>query len=146
MQERVGQSRNALWVCAALLVALWPAACGDGAPTADGLRDSFAAQLMANPAVSGAQRDGDEITFTGPAAESGGESAWRVVMETAVVEPNEDPALPYKGTVTSAWYADGQRIEPAGAESRLPLELTSNGLAQDCWALWDNATSRWDWE
>ena len=35
----------------------------------------------------------------------------------------------------SSWYADGPRVEPSGRDSNLPLELTDNGLAQDCWAV-----------
>jgi hypothetical protein len=129
----------------ALVAALTAAACSGGPPGADGLRDAFAAQLAANSFVSNVQRDGDEITFAGPAG-AGGSASWRVVVRSAVVESNGDPALPYKGTVTSSWYSDGQPVIPLGRESNLPLELTSNGLAQECWALWNDAVARWEWE
>jgi hypothetical protein len=31
-------------------------------------------------------------------------------------------------------------------ESNLPIELLDNGVSQDCWAFWNPATNRWDWE
>ena len=116
-----------------------------GAPDAEGLRDSFAQQLSSNRFITGFQRAGDELTFSGPGAE-GGTARWRVLIDSAVIEPNDDEAQPYKGTVKSSWFSDGQRVEPSGAESRLPIELTSNGLGQDCWAFWDKAAGRWSWE
>jgi hypothetical protein len=133
---------NRRWVFA-VVVALLSVACGDSAPDADGLRDAFVAQFQANTFVSDVRRDGDEVTFSGPTAE-GGSSTWRIQIESAVVEPNDDPDLPYRGTVVSSWYADGQLVQPAGRESNLPVELTSNGLAQDCYALWNGAS--WGWE
>jgi hypothetical protein len=136
--------RNQL-VWAAVTLALLSSACGDGMPGADDLRDSFAAQLEANSFVSDVQRNGDDITFSGPGA-GGGVGAWRVVIDDAVIEPNDDPSLPYKGTVTSSWYFDGELVQPSGSESNLPLELTSNGLAQSCWALWNTTSERWEWE
>ena len=136
--------RNRL-IRAALVLALLPLACGDGRPSESDLRDSFAEQLTANAFVRDVQRNGDEITFSGPAA-GGGAGAWRVRIESSTIEPNDDPALPFKGTVTSSWYSDGQLVQPSGRESNLPVELTSNGLAQDCWALWNREASRWEWE
>jgi hypothetical protein len=130
---------------ATLILVLLASACGDGRPAASGLRDSFAAQLASNRFVSNVQRDGDSLTFSGPAAD-GRAGAWRIVIDSAEIEPNADPSLPYKGTVTSSWYSDGQVIRPSGRESNLPAELTSNGLAQECWALWNSASARWEWE
>ena len=129
----------------ALIAAVLSAACGGGAPGTDGLRESFAKQLAANPAVNDVKQDGDEITFSGPAAE-GGVGMWRITIDSAMVEPNNDQALPYKGTVTSSWYSGGQIVRQSGRESNLPLELTSNGLGQSCWALWNSASSQWEWE
>jgi hypothetical protein len=130
---------------AMLILVLLASACGDGTPSADDLRDSFAAQLAANRFVSNVQPDGDTITFSGPVAD-GRVGAWRIVIDSAEVEPNGDPSLPYKGTITSSWYSDGQVVRPSGRESNLPVELTSNGLAQECWALWNSAAGRWEWE
>jgi len=132
--------------CAVLTVAfalLAAAACGR--PDAGGLRDSFASQLAANRFVKEFQRSGDEMTFVGPGPE-GGTAKWRVHVDAASVEPNDDEAQPYRGVVKSSWFADGQRIEPSGTESNLPFELLSNGLSQDCWALWDAEAGRWSWE
>ena len=126
---------------APLILVLLVSACGGG-PNASDLRDSFAAQLAANRFVSNVQRDGDTIKFS--ALSAGG--AWRIVIDSAKVEPNNDPSLPYKGTITSSWYSDGQLVRPSGRESNLPVELTSNGLAQECWALWNSASARWEWE
>jgi hypothetical protein len=120
-------------------------ACGPGTPGTDGLRDSFAAQLSANRFITDFQRNGDELTFSGPGAE-GGVATWRVQIDSAVVEANDDPAQPYKGTVKSSWFSDNQPVVPRGSESHLPIELMANGLSQDCWAFWDEAETRWSWE
>jgi hypothetical protein len=37
-------------------------------------------------------------------------------------------------------------VTPTATESRLPFELISNGLSQDCWALWQPDGKRWSWE
>lgn len=131
-----------------LLSTAFGAACGGGAPSADGLKDSFAQQLAANKFVTDFNRNGDEVTFTGPGAE-GGTAKWRVKLDSAVVEPNagkDANAHPFKGTIKSSWFSDGQQVKPAGARSNLPIELMSNGLSQECWGLWDPAAKRWGWE
>jgi hypothetical protein len=132
-------------VRATLILVLLASACRDGRPDASALRDSFAAQLAANRFVSNVRADGDTITFSGLAAD-GRVGTWRIVIDSAKVEPNDDPSLPYKGTITSSWYSDGQLVQPSGRQSNLPVELTSNGLAQECWALWNSASARWEWE
>ncbi len=124
------------------------AACGGGQPGEDGLKDSFAAQLAANKFVQGYERSADEMTFTGPGAE-GGTTKWRVQIDSAVVEPNtgkDADVHPFKGTIKSSWFSDGQQVKPAGSRSNLPIELMSNGLSQECWGLWDKAASKWGWE
>jgi hypothetical protein len=122
---------------------------GCGKPGAGGLRDSFAQQVGANEFIKDFQRNGDELTFSGPGPE-GGIAKWRVHIDSAVVEPNEDPKSsatnPYKGTVKSSWYSDGKIVEPSGGDSNLPIELLANGIAQDCYALWDQSTQKWSWE
>ena len=120
------------------------AACS-GQPGEQGLRDSFAQQLAANKFVKEFQRNLNEMTFVGPGPE-GGSAKWRVQIDSAVVETNDDPALPYKGTITSSWFADGQRIDPGAGQSNLPFEVTSNGLSQNCWAFWSPAEAKWGWE
>ena len=91
---------------ATLILVLLASACGDGRPSASDLRDSFVAQLAANRFVSNVQPDGDTMTFSGLSA-GGGVGAWRIVIDSAEVEPNDDPSLPYKGTITSSWYPTG---------------------------------------
>jgi hypothetical protein len=136
-----------IWASAVVLFA--SAAAGCGKPSASSLRDSFAQQMAANRFIRDFQRDGDELTFSGPGAE-GGQAKWRVHIDSAVVEDNSEEsnreAQPYKGIVRSSWYSDGQLIEPSGRDSRLPIELTDNGLGQDCWAFWDAASKKWTWE
>jgi hypothetical protein len=115
------------------------------APAEQSLRDSFAQRLSENRFVKEFQRNGDEMTFVGPGPE-GGTAKWRVHIDSAVIEPNPDEKMPYKGTIHSSWYADGQKIVATARESRLPYELTSNDLAQDPWAFWDPAAKQWDWD
>jgi hypothetical protein len=126
-----------------MVLAVAAAACGR--PDEQGLRDSFAQQLAANRFVTDVRHEGNEITFTGPGPE-GGTAKWRVEIESAVIEENSTEGQPYRGTIRSAWYADGQRIEPSLTEANLPFELLSNGLSQHCWAFWDEASERWLWE
>jgi hypothetical protein len=127
-----------------LVLALAAGACSS-TPGEQGLRDSFAQQLQVNRFISDFQRNGDDLTFAGPGPE-GGNAKWRVHMDGAAVEANNDEQQPYKGTIKSSWFADGRKIEPSATDSRLPFELTSNGLSQDCWAFWDAAAQKWDWE
>ena len=118
--------------------------CGGGPPDADSLRTAFAEQIMSVSTVGNFDRDGDQLTFTGPGA-SGGEAAWLVRIDSAVVEPHEDQSVPYRGLITSSWYADGQLIEPVGTMSGLPSAFLDIGIAQDCWGLWDPTEGRWTW-
>jgi predicted small lipoprotein YifL len=133
----------------AALAALVLAACGQSgpaAPDAESLKDSFARQLAANRFVSGLERKGDELVFRAPGVQSSDPQQWRVRIDSAVVDPNDTEGMPYKGTVKSSWSADGQLVEPVGSQSNLPVELLDNGLSQDCWAFWNEATSQWEWE
>lgn len=120
------------------------AACNSAPPT-DGLRDSFAAQLSANKFVSEFQRSGDNMTFKAPRPD-GTPATWRVHIDTAVVEAQSSPTQPFKGTVTSSWYVNGEAIQITGGDSNLPIELTSNGLGQECWAFWEPQAKTWGWE
>ena len=128
-------------VCAAVV---FVAGCG-GAPDVGGLRASFAQQLAANPSVRGFQQNADDLRFSGPGVDGKDVSSWRVHIDAAAVEPNTDPAQPYKGVVKSSWFADDRIVMTRGRDSNLPIGLTSNGLAQECWALWDKAAGKWSW-
>jgi hypothetical protein len=120
--------------------------CGADGPPSEGLRDSFLQQLAANRFIRDVQPAAEEVRFTGPGVDGKERSAWRVHVDSAVVEKADDPARPFRGVVRSSWYADDQLVRTAPGESNLPIELTSNGLAQECWALWDASAGRWSWE
>jgi hypothetical protein len=137
------RSRRLLTLMVGIALALGGMACGG--PDDAGLRDSFAAQLAANGFLEDVQRNGDEVTFTGAGAD-GGTAKWRVHIDSASIEPNDDADKPYKGTIKSSWYSDGRIVQPSATESHLPIELMANGLSQDCWAFWDKAAKRWEWE
>ena len=115
-------------------------------PGPDSLRESFVNQLRANAAVKNYERSGDDLRFSGPGANGEETAKWRIHIDSASVEDNSDRAHPYKGIVKSSWFANDQRVTPRLRESNLPIQLTSNGLAQECWALWDPANGRWGWE
>ena len=128
-----------------LLAALLFAAACSNAPRENGLRDSFAQQLAANEFIAEFQRSGDNMTFRAPRPD-GTTSTWRVHIDETVVEPQSNERQPFKGTVRSSWYVNGEKIEITGRDSNLPIELTSNGLGQECWAFWQANEQRWSWE
>ena len=129
----------------AVILAIVAASCSN-APDAADLQDSFARQLAANKFVSGFQRSGDDMTFTAPGPDGTDTAQWRVHIDSAAIEPQDDERQPFKGTVKSTWTADGTAVVITGSRSNLPFELLSNGLSQDCWAFWDPATKTWGWE
>jgi len=133
--------RALVWI----IVALSAAACNTG-PDAEALRESFAAQLTANRFIQNLERGSDELRFSGPGVEGADRAQWRVHIDDASVETDETRPGFFKGLVKSSWYVDGRKITPSGGRSNLPIELISNGLAQECWALWDAAGKRWTWE
>jgi hypothetical protein len=130
-------------VLAAVVAALVAAGCGK--PGVGGLRESFAQQLAANTFVKDFTRSGDDLRFSGPDVK-GGLVKWKIHIDSAVIEPHSEAGKPYKGVVKSSWYANDQIVRPSGGDSNLPLELSSTGLAQDCWAIWDEAARKWGWE
>jgi hypothetical protein len=117
-------------------------------PGVSGLRDSFADQLKSNRAIADFKRSGDDLTFTGPTIDGRGTAMWRVHIDSAVIEETDDERAPYKGTVKSSWYQNGQNVTPSasGRDSNLPVALTANGLAQECWGLWDPKAKKWGWD
>jgi len=136
------------WVgMASLLTMVWLVGCGgpDLEANDESLRDSFADRIASSSFVSDFSRNGDEMTFSGPDLE-GGTIPWRVRIETSLVEPNEfDEARPFQGRILSEWYADGELVEYLGNMTALPSEFLDRGLAQECWANWIAAETRWDW-
>jgi len=129
-------------VTAGVIVTLLTTACGK--PSDRDLRESFAQQMAANKFVKDFQKNGDDLTFTGPGAD-GTVIKWRVHIDSSVIDDTKDADKPYKGTVKSSWYAGTYKVEPDRRESNLPLELISTGLAQDCWAAWNKTTKQWEW-
>lgn len=117
-------------------------------PSERGLKDSFARQLAANSAVKDFAGRDDDFSFTGPGPGGAETARWRVHVDAAVIEATGDTRSPHKGTVKSSWYANEQAVRPSagGRASNLPQALTSNGLAQDCWANWDPDARVWGWE
>jgi len=128
-----------------LVATVAAAACGNSKPSEASLRESFGQQLSANKFIKDYQKSGDDFTFTAPGAE-GGTAMWKVHIDSATIEDNNDPAKPFRGTVKSAWFSDGQPVVPRGRESHLPIELMANGLAQECYAFWEKDAKRWSWE
>ena len=128
---------------AAIMTTLTLAACGK--PGVETLRTSFAQQVASNHFIRDFQRNAEDLIFSGPGVEVD-DATWRIHIDSAVIEPNDDEALPYKGIIKSSWYANGQVIRPSGRDSNLPIELMANGLSQDCCAFWNKTTGQWDWE
>ncbi len=126
------------------VLALLVSACSS-APGESGLRDSFAQQLASNRFLTDFARDGDTLTFKAPSPD-GTPAAWRVHIDSVKIEPQENTRQPFKGTVASSWFVNGQQVAITGADSNLPRELTSNGLGQECWALWEPGKKTWGWE
>ena len=108
------------------------------------LRSSFADQIAGVSGVDAFARNGQELTFTHLNFDGDG-VAWRVVIDSVVVDP-EDPDLePVRGDIVSSWYADGMLVEALGSMSRLPDAFLEAGLAQQCYALWDTGAVEWGW-
>ncbi len=105
---------------------------------------SFGEQIAAVDGVTDFERDGNELTFMGPDGE-GGIASWRVLIGSTELVSNE--GRPLEGHVVSSWYRDGELIEPdySIGMSMLPNEFVDAGLAQVCYAFWDEAESGWDW-
>ena len=129
----------------ALSIAVVTVGCAQPQADDEGLRDSFADRISSSSFVSDFTREGDEMTFSGPDGD-GGTAAWRVRIDTTLVEPILfDETMPYQGRVTSEWTANGEVVEYLGNMTALPQDFQDRGLAQECWAYWVEAESRWDW-
>ena len=130
---------------ASLVGALTLTACAVQ-PDEMNLRASFAEQIASVSGVADFERDGDELTFSGPDGR-GGTTDWRVRIDSAVLEPVPDQQMPYQGHILSSWYRNGELIEQLGSMSGLPDAFLDPpiGVAQECWALWDTASNAWDW-
>ena len=70
---------------------------------------------------------------------------WRDAFQTIILVPPSSNNGVYHGEVESAWYADGELVEPVGSMSRLPNSFLEVGIAQQCYAIWFEEEQRWDW-
>ncbi len=113
-------------------------------PGETSLKASFAEQIVSLEGVADFGHNDEELTFSGPDGR-GGTGNWRVRIDSAALEPRDDERAPYEGHVLSSWYRNGELIEPLGSMSGLPDAFLDAGVAQDCYALWDTASNRWDW-
>ncbi len=134
MTERL---RNLLLVVAAPMLA----ACAMQ-PGEVNLVSSFGEQIAAVDGVTDFEHDGAELTFMGPDGQDG-IASWRVSITSTELLSNE--GRPIEGHVASSWYRDGELIEPVGTMSMLPDVFLEAGIAQACYALWDEDEGRWDW-
>jgi hypothetical protein len=130
------------------LSAVGLAACRAAAPEqrlAQQLRDSFVQQIASTAIVRDFRRDGDTVSFT---ARRGSQLdvKWRVHIDSVAIEHQAGEATPSKGIVKSTWYVNGEPIRPRGDQSDLPLPFLDNGLAQECWAVWDSRSYQWLWK
>ena len=108
------------------------------------LKESFAQQIEVIDLVSDLELEGDEVTFLRPDG-SGEDVSWRVAIRSAIVDPHDDEALPYRGIITASWYANDRALLSGGGTSELPLWILDAGLGQECWAFWEQSTDRWSW-
>lgn len=134
---------KAAWVSLALLLAAALLGCGGG-PGVDSLKESFAHQIEIIDLVHDLELDGDEVTFLRPDG-SGDDVSWRVAIRSAIVDPQDDETLPYRGIITASWYANDRALLSGGGTSELPLWILEAGLSQECWAFWEQSPGRWDW-
>ena len=131
------------WACLALLLAAAGLGCGGG-PGVESLRESFAQEIEVIDFVHDLEIDGDDLTFFRPDG-SGQDVSWRVHLDSAIVERQDDEAMPYRGIISASWYANDRMIGSRGSTSELPLWILDAGLSHECWAFWEQSTSRWNW-
>ena len=113
-------------------------------PNTNNLQQSFTAQVQAVSGVRDFKKDDYVLEFSAPVV-SGSDAKWLVRIDSVTVEPNNDEQYPYRGIIHSSWYANGELVEPRGVMSFLPMEFLDQGIAQECWALWENDSAQWDW-
>ena len=125
------------------LSALALVACG-AAPEQQ-LTDSFVQQIASSGIVRDFQQNGDEVLFVANYGERL-DAKWRVHVDSTSIERDPDGTTPHKGVVKSSWYVNGEQIRPRGDQSDLPLAFLDQGIAQECWALWDKSNNQWSWK
>ena len=131
---------KARWVQVALLLSAAGPGCGGG-PGVESLRESFAQEIEVIDFVRDLELEGDDVTFVRPDG-SGQDVSWRVHLNSAIVERQDDEALPYRGIITASWYANDRAILSSGSTSELPLWILDAGLSHECWAFWEQSARR----
>ncbi len=109
------------------------------------LKDSFVQQIASTGIVHHLQRDGDTLSFSARHVDQL-DAAWRVHIDSATIESQSAGTTQGKGVVKSSWYVNGEPIRPRSDQSDLPLPFLDNGIAQECWALWDSRSRQWSWK
>jgi hypothetical protein len=110
------------------------------------LKDSFVRQIASTGIVRDLKRNGDTLSFS---ARHGNQidAKWRVHIDSVAIDPHADGTTKdKKGLVKSSWFVDDEPIRPRGDQSDLPLAFLDNGIAQECWALWDGNRHEWSWK
>ncbi len=130
---------------AGALVALLISACTSREPNEQSLKDSFAEQIATAGVARDLTRNGDELTFVAP-KRGKTDAKWRVRIDSAVLEPQTSERNPFKGSVESSWFADGEIQLSSGSFSGLPEGFLDMGVGQECYALWDAETMQWSWK
>ena len=135
-------TRHLLGVCLSLGVL---AGCRAAATPEQELKNSFVQQIASTSIVRDFQHTEDEVSFS---ARRGDEldAKWRVRIDSAAIERQADGSTPRKGLVKSSWFVNGGQIRPRGSQSDLPLAFLDRGIAQECWADWDEGRGKWSWE
>jgi hypothetical protein len=109
------------------------------------LKDSFVKQIVASGIAHDVTQNGDEVLFSARYGDQL-DAKWRVHIDSASIDRKPDGSTPSKGLVKSSWYLNGEPIRPSGSESNLPLAFLDKGIAQECWAFWDDSNHQWSWE
>lgn len=135
-------TRHLLGVCLSLGVLV---GCSAPATPEQELKNSFVEQIASTSIVRDFKQTADEVSFSARRGEKL-DAKWRVRIESAAIERQADGSTPRRGLVTSSWFVDGEQIRPRGSQSDLPLAFLDRGLAQECWADWDDGRHTWSWE
>ena len=136
--------RGRLSVGVILCAGLITSCASQRTPNEANLRTSFVEQIARVEAVSEVIIGDGGFQFVHPNTD-GEPVTWRVAFQTIILVPPSSNNGVYHGEVESAWYADGELVEPVGSMSRLPNSFLEVGIAQQCYAIWFEEEQRWDW-
>jgi len=136
------QTRSRSWVLAVALLAAATGLAGCAVePNDANLTDSFVAQIESVGGVTNLTRDGETLSFSGPDGQ-GGTARWEVRIDGTELVTAGD----LQGHVRSTWIRDGTPLDPpVGSMSFMPVPFLEAGIAQDCYAIWNDDTTTWGW-